>query len=408
MACITGTNIVDDGLVFYYDMSNASKSWKGKPTTNLLSNVNLFNSWSKINVAITYDIEASPIVGYNAVKWEAISATNHQLYQPKNGTGTYQFSVYVKMISHRGFYLAGYNNGFAVYFDLVNAVVTSTVGSGVSGNIEYIKDGWYRCSMVVPTIAVEVHIGFLDAIYTGASSSAWAVTTVVGTSGLIACAQFEENSFVTPFVNGIRSNTEAIVDLTKNNTITATNLTYNVDGSFGLDGTSGYIGLGKSFISTGEIGSGDVSYTLEAWVRLNGTPGADYSGWSIVGNAAAAGIGLQVLSSAGIKANLGYRNTSNFNTTTSLNIGQWYHIVGTREVGVNNRLYLNGILDATLGIASLTVGNTSAEMQIGWANTRFTTNKFNGDIGIVRIYDRHLSDLEVAQNFEAERHKYNI
>ena len=38
MSSFIGTNIVDDGLVFHYDMKNTHKSWKGKPTTSFFTN----------------------------------------------------------------------------------------------------------------------------------------------------------------------------------------------------------------------------------------------------------------------------------------------------------------------------------------------------------------------------------
>ena len=38
MAQSTFSQIVTNGLVFYYDMNNSSKSWRGEPTTNLSYN----------------------------------------------------------------------------------------------------------------------------------------------------------------------------------------------------------------------------------------------------------------------------------------------------------------------------------------------------------------------------------
>ena len=37
MSAYSGPEIANDGLVFAYDMGNPQKSWKGAPTTNLLS-----------------------------------------------------------------------------------------------------------------------------------------------------------------------------------------------------------------------------------------------------------------------------------------------------------------------------------------------------------------------------------
>ena len=36
MACSVGPKVANDGLVFYMDSSNTRRSWRGKPTVNLI------------------------------------------------------------------------------------------------------------------------------------------------------------------------------------------------------------------------------------------------------------------------------------------------------------------------------------------------------------------------------------
>jgi hypothetical protein len=179
-------------------------------------------------------------------------------------------------------------------------------------------------------------------------------------------------------------------------------------GSLSFDGSNDYISLGKSFISTGEIGSGDISYTLEAWFKYNGTPGATTSGWSIIGNSSQYGIGMQLM---GNKVNFGYRSNSNFDSTATLSSGNWYHVVCTREAGNStylNRIYINGQWDSTYNTSNyLYITNTTAEMQIGWADTRIT-GRYNGDIAAVRLYNTFLTDEQVQQNFNATRSRFGI
>ena len=177
-------------------------------------------------------------------------------------------------------------------------------------------------------------------------------------------------------------------------------------GSLVFDGVDDYISLGKSFISTGEIGSGDISYTLEAWFKYNGTPGATTSGWSIIGNSSAYGIGMQL---SGNKVNFGYRSNSNFDSTATLSSGNWYHVVCTREAGNStylNRIYINGQWDSTYN-SSLIITDTTAEMQIGWADTR-VTGRYNGNIAIVRLYNTFLTDQQVLENFTVDRSRFGI
>jgi hypothetical protein len=53
MALVHSPSIVTSGLVFYYDMNNTQKSWKGAPATNLIpysqdygSNGNFMSNWT--------------------------------------------------------------------------------------------------------------------------------------------------------------------------------------------------------------------------------------------------------------------------------------------------------------------------------------------------------------------------
>lgn len=175
---------------------------------------------------------------------------------------------------------------------------------------------------------------------------------------------------------------------------------------------TGYIGLGRSYISTGEIGSGEVSYTLEAWVWMETFSGlgATTSGMSIVGNASNVGTGMQMAVSGGQKLNFAARSNSNFNSASEFTNGRWYHVVCSREAGNSNklnRIYINGRLDELYN-TRLEITNTSSEMQIGWAQSRVDANKFRGKIAIVRLYNRFLTDAEVAKNFVAEAKRFGV
>jgi hypothetical protein len=179
-------------------------------------------------------------------------------------------------------------------------------------------------------------------------------------------------------------------------------------GSIVFDGTNDYISLGVSFISTGEIGDGDISYTMEAWFNYSGTPGATTSGWSLIGNAHSYGIGMQLM---GNYINFGYRSNSNFYSTGALSSGNWYHVVCTREAGnatYLNRIYLNGQWDSTYNTSNyLYITDTSDEMQIGWADTRIT-GRYNGNIAVVKLYNTFLTDAQVKQNFNAQRSRFGV
>ncbi len=80
-------------------------------------------------------------------------------------------------------------------------------------------------------------------------------------------------------------------------------------------------------------------------------------------------------------------------STTALEIGRWYHIVGTFD-GRYMKVYVNGVLEKTIDIGEIaTIESNTDPVTIGG-----TYRKFNGLIDEVRIYNRALSGKEIKQN----------
>ena len=74
-----------------------------------------------------------------------------------------------------------------------------------------------------------------------------------------------------------------------------------------------------------------------------------------------------------------------------MNLGNWYHVVLSRNSSVGGRIYINGVPQGSLvGLGNLAVNN--APLNIGAGGS---SNQFPGSIDEVRIYNRSLSDKEV-------------
>ena len=69
------------------------------------------------------------------------------------------------------------------------------------------------------------------------------------------------------------------------------------------------------------------------------------------------------------------------------------------------KLYLNGVLESTTtsAVSSYTLGTINT-FAIGGPSADYV----NGNIGMVRVYNRALSDAEIRQNFNATRKRYGI
>jgi len=103
-----------------------------------------------------------------------------------------------------------------------------------------------------------------------------------------------------------------------------------------------------------------------------------------------------------------YVNMITRTTANYLNTTDWFHIVGTCTSG-SQVLYIDGVSVGT-GTTSATFSTNAGGMSIG-AYGGYSGNHsyyYNGDIGVVRVYSKVLSQAEVSQNFQALRGRYGI
>jgi hypothetical protein len=94
--------------------------------------------------------------------------------------------------------------------------------------------------------------------------------------------------------------------------------------------------------------------------------------------------------------------------SSGINITNWFHLVGTFSAGVK-RLYLNGILKSTMNDTSYnTINTNTGGMSIGayggYAGSR--SYYYNGNIAIVKVYNKTLSADDIAQNYNALKGRF--
>jgi len=105
----------------------------------------------------------------------------------------------------------------------------------------------------------------------------------------------------------------------------------------------------------------------------------------------------------------GSMNTFSTNTVNAgVNTSSWFQIVGTYISGTR-RLYVNGILknsDAQTGTIATNAGGMSIGVYGGYAGGR--DYYYNGDIAIVRVYNKALSASEVLFNYNALKGRFGL
>ncbi len=92
-------------------------------------------------------------------------------------------------------------------------------------------------------------------------------------------------------------------------------------------------------------------------------------------------------------------SSGNFISIGTIDPSTWYHITCTRDTSNNATIYIDGVLDNTGSINSLTP--SSNNMRIGH-RTGATGEYFDGYLEDMRIYDRVLSAAEIATIYGAK------
>lgn len=389
--------IITNGLVFAYDMANTQKSWKGAPTTNLYGDFGTSASMRPNTVCFT-----------NGYGW----VTNGYVDPGAPSPGLYLGKVYKFVSGALSSTWSGNSYGY-MFKDIASA-------SGQAYTMSYWAYVSPDCNIDALPASVEITGGYaavnLPGAYNMSKKGAWQRIGMssTGTGGntrwlaypqrygvtdgsftgyfLIGGVAVETGTFATPYAETTRSNTQAIVDLTGNNTVTASSLTYNSDGSFSFNGSSNYSDVSGSGFVNGMTG-----YTICYWAKRNVG-----SRMPIAGRTSTAfywyGDNSWAYTHGGTWGEYYYPKSISIPDNT------WGFFCCTYD-GTNVKIYRNGVYEgqqATTGTADWAQG-----IKIGyWAGG--SGYQWSGDISNIGFYNRALTAAEVKQNFSALRGRYGI
>jgi hypothetical protein len=99
-----------------------------------------------------------------------------------------------------------------------------------------------------------------------------------------------------------------------------------------------------------------------------------------------------------------WSNANRYQSTGSIDTFKWYNVVTTRQSSTVS-VYINGILDGTTtDNTNLTEGGFRLARNVNTAGTGY----LSGSISSVQIYNRALSAAEIAQNYNAQKSRFNL
>jgi len=403
MATLSNAGILTTGLTFAYDMAN-SRSFLGQPATNLygqnLGNVNAIANWDK-PTAGTATITDSVATSYgtfngNRIWLVTVSAGTVNSYSswrnclPAGYDATYgttrRLNFKVCMLKGSISSLSSHNGGGNSGYNAANwtAIDPSTVKDCEQ------KSGWYQ----------------FDADVSGSYPSGHCVGLAILSGDLqflVTEMQVTNTSFRVPFTPFSRSNTQSIVDLTGNYSITPTSITYDNNNQFQFNGSSDYLSLPSDveFKSSG-------GHTVENWFKLDVVNAGSL--YNFIG---ASVINYHSWYWCVYTSKLAIWNVSPgawYFGSTTIQPNTWYQaVMVTNAAGTGIQFYLNGVAESGTH-ASYAFNPSYSGLKVGFVGRGDSTNAryFDGLLPITRIYNRALSAAEVKQNFNANRGRYGI
>ena len=385
MGIARGTNIVRDGLVYGYDTgygiadkNTSTRFYPGRPTTNEInfanSDLNNWTSYSNGNDGtFTTEFGTVGVKINNRASWNG-------LYKGFTlpSTGTYTFSGWFR---YRGG--TSSNNGATVY-------LSSYGGSDTATSLNKSKIGeWQRVSKTVNVTDLSVTFYFIS--YGGSQSSdksSWDVTM----------PQIEKLSDETPFVNGSRSSTTSLIDLKRNTNINLSSVSFNSTGQPIFDGTDDEINTGITTALTDfscvVIFKDDSSATWGRLVDKQYTTGFFIS--SYYGSFGSGYVGAGVIEPSSPHGQAIQYDTSKYN-----------YFVLTRSGGTHT-VYLNGSSNKVQKTNGSSAALSTHEMTIGAWNGSTATQRYTGEIPVVKLYNKELTAAEIQQDFEAYKNRFNL
>jgi len=378
-------SVVDDGLVFLYDVEDI-QSYKGEPTVNLAGSiVKRFSSWSGLTGTTEYYTTSSGDQGVKlvttasgGVQWYSFST----VYNIQAST-QYTISATVK-------YTGGTPHPNLLYVRQYDGNgQTSESGKFTTANVRDLGGGWKRIWRTFTTDSTTTHINLQGYEYT------------TGKTIYIQDLQFELKSHATQFagVSTTRSATQGLLDRTGDRAIDLSNVSFDSNAEMIFDGTDDYIS-----IPTYTFGNG--SWTLNMWVNVSA-----FANYNLMSNSSGGPV-ANVFGAHGSNPKIFYMNydgawKDHYGNLT-LTTNNWYFLTWVNYEGASAsagtmKMYVNGVADSDVFNSYTTNGGPCNVIGKRWGGT-----SFNGKISQVSINTKSLSDPEILRNFNATKSRFGL
>lgn len=394
------TGTVTNGLVFAWDKDN-QKSYKGPLIQNLAqtiiphstsgTGISYTTGYSDVKIPTLGVVANVPYVdGYNSNS-ASYCCMNQLAYNSSDvsvsGSTTYTYAILYKSTS-------GYTGtNFMYRYEYSPSAYVTEAGVFDTSKQVHLGDQWYWAWNTFTTQASTTRLtGIMLYYYQYNVSDRVYVAKVLLTPGNYTGV----HPRLWPDLGTTRAATTSIYDLMGSSTSSAAALGYDSSGSPTFDGSSNYIRWNNN------TNLDTSTPTVEVWIKTNstnqngfwfekGAVNTQYSlfqeNTSIAWRHQINGVGLTTL----------YTSTSPY-----INTSNWFHVVGTYSSG-SRKLYVNGVLVNSDTQTGSVATNTSGMFMGEYGGGGY---RYNGQIAMVKVYNRALLASEVLQNFNASKGRF--
>ena len=373
----------EENLVFGYDLADVSNSYKGEPTVNIaadlgltdlgagLSYLGIEDGWKKYSMSATWSGGGYPY----SMALNGVSFTGGQ---PYSVVATLKTNV-----EHKFNYFCTDGISYVNQPKDYEGTLSATVNPDRSRTVSRVNFAYTSTTGQLGYLYTNPINGI---VFNPDTDFVW-----------VKEYQAEQKTHPTPFVNGTRSATQGLLDLTGNRNIDLSAVSFTSDAQMVFDGTDDYINLGPS--ANWRLGQNG---TIEVVVRREGAITANHRLWCVFNNSSHLDAYLDA-ATGGL-----YLHGGLVGTNTQIPLNQYLHII-VRYDGSNITIWYNGVSQPLTGTTSgYQINGTSySDLFIG----RYVSDsgyRWNGSFPIFKIYSRALSDSEIVSNYLGVKNRFNI
>ena len=389
-----GKSSGSESLVFAYDLKDTVNSYRGEPTINYITTM-AANIGGNVSLSYPNNVYICTAQETNVIDTTAPGGQYSRFTGNTDSDNNQLFTSFVDggvnarntTVSYSVFLKGTGTCHLTVYSDIAGYSTTPTIT---------LNSEWTRYSIVQFVGNYTTH--------------SWAAVrgVLTSTNVYVAAQQIEFNTHVTPFINGTRSSTQGLLDLTGNNIINVSAVSYDSNASIVFDGTDDYILLPSSYTTFVNRPRREITvnmilkfYNFNGQQEIMRTNGAMEFDVGEIGGSGSGRMSFWIYDGGWL--------STDYDVMTNVGTNVWFMVTGVYS-NVTNRheLYINGNLVTTGGVG----GGTG--LDLGGSGSTFIGAEstgalhFNGEIKVCQIYNKPLSSIEITNNYLKYKRQYGL